>query len=195
MGRGLATVCSVTAPLGGGGGCHVPLGHLKRAHMPVQMVSAARDGPGLGVRENFDPRNDALGRCCSIRRRLKVSTRRCPPQDCTRRAPNDPVPHCGCRACAHMLMGMHGECAWAWVLLRCTALKGLQGGARYVVWRPTRPHRIVPRMVPFVVHCTVHATLVHWAHVLHFSLDPLHLRCHRSFRKAAGARGMRRFPV
>jgi hypothetical protein len=56
----------------------------------------------------------------------------------------------------------------------------------------TSHHRIVPRMVPFVVHCTVHATLVHWAHVLHFSLDPLHLRCHRSFRKAAGARGMRR---
>ena len=39
MGRGLATVCSVTAPLGGGGGCHVPLGHLKRARMPVQCHS------------------------------------------------------------------------------------------------------------------------------------------------------------
>jgi hypothetical protein len=30
----------------------------------------------------------------------------------------------------------------------------------------------------------MHAALVHWAHVLHFSLDPLHLRCHRSGHSA-----------
>ena len=149
------------------------------------------------MRENFDPRNDALGRCCSIRRRLKVSTRRWPPQDCTRRAPNDPVPRCGCRACAHKLMGMHGECAWAWVLLRCTALKGLQGGARYVVWRPTRPHQPPPNRPP---HSSIRRTPHNARHSRPLGPCPalfprstaFALPQVRSFRKAAGARGRRR---